>query len=122
MLHGLPVDLADLVAHVQRGLAVDHPAVHDAGHDAPAVLGHLERDAHRFVGVLLELHQTHTGHVLQFAVVDGIDVVHAAVQVGRDRGRRHPQRLVAVDLSCNYIVSVQKSLELEETEEKFVVS
>lgn len=43
------VDLADLVADVQRRLPVDHAAVHDARHDAPAVLRHFQRDALRRV-------------------------------------------------------------------------
>jgi len=45
VLHRLAVDLPYLVAHVQRGLAMNHPAVHNPGHNAPPVLGHLQRDA-----------------------------------------------------------------------------
>lgn len=45
MLHRLPIDLPDFVAHVQRGLSVYHAAVHDARHNAAPVLGHFKRDA-----------------------------------------------------------------------------
>lgn len=111
VLDRLSINLTYLVAHVKRRLAMDHSPVHDPGHNAPTVLGHLQGDTHRLVGVLLELHQSHARHVLQLSVVHSIDVVHTAVQVGGDRGWRHPQCLIAVHLSCNYIVSMQKSLQ-----------
>lgn len=113
MLDRLSIYLAYLIAHVQRSLTMDHSAVHDPCHNTATVLGHLQRDSHWLVRVLLELHQTDAGHVLQLSIVNGVDVVHAAVQVRRNRGRRHPQRLVAINLSCNHIVSMQKSLEAE---------
>lgn len=118
VLDWLPIDLAYLIANVQRRLPMNHSAVHDSRHNAPAIFGHLQRDAHRLVGVLLELHQADAGHVLQFTVVHGINVVHAAVQVRSHRGRRNSQRLIAVHLSSNYIVSMQKSLRIHGKRDK----
>lgn len=45
MLDRLAVDLAYLVAHVERGLPMDHAAVHDARDQAATVLGDFQRDA-----------------------------------------------------------------------------
>lgn len=88
VLDRLAVDLADLVAHVQRRLSMDHAAVHNPCHNTPAILCHLERDAHRFVRVLLELDQSHAGHVLQLAIVHRVDIV--TVEIRRNGWRRHP--------------------------------
>ena len=42
--NGHAVDLPDLVADVQRGLPVDHSAVHDTRHQTAAVVTHLQCD------------------------------------------------------------------------------
>ncbi len=49
------VDLLDLVAHVQRALAMYHATDEYARNETPALLAHLERDAHGLLGVLLKL-------------------------------------------------------------------
>ena len=61
--HVESVDLAYLVADVQRALAVYHAADENARHYAAIVLAHLERDAHRLVARLLKLHQANARYV-----------------------------------------------------------
>ncbi len=57
------VDLFDLVADVQRSLPMDHAADEYARHETPALVAHLERDAHGLVGVLLKLNEAYACHV-----------------------------------------------------------
>ena len=40
-----PVDLADLIADMQRCLSVDHTAMHDPRHDAASIFRHLQSDS-----------------------------------------------------------------------------
>lgn len=132
MLHRLPIDFAYLVAHMQRGLSVYHAAVHDACHNAASILGHFQRDAlrmqqkagqfskakgkpllfvtyHRLVGILLELHKTHTCHMLQLTALDIVQLV--AIEI-RHHGRRcDTQRLLAIDIPCDNVVCVQQRLQ-----------
>lgn len=42
VLNGLAIYLSDFVSDVERRLSMYHSAVHDAGHDASPVLGHLQ--------------------------------------------------------------------------------
>lgn len=43
--HGHAVNLANLIADVERCLPMNHASMHDARHDAASVFRHLERDA-----------------------------------------------------------------------------
>ena len=89
---------------------MNHSSVHDPAHDALPVLTQLEGDAHRLVGVPLELNQPDPGYVLDLghAVAVGAvqapsqaAVVHKRGQAGSNgacRRRGHPNRILPVDL------------------------
>jgi len=69
ILHGLTVYLAYLVANVQSRLSMDHAAVHDSRDDTSAVLSHFQGDAHRLVGIFLELNKSDARDMLKLAAV-----------------------------------------------------
>lgn len=63
---------------------------------------------HRFIGVLLELHKTHSCHMLQLAALDIVQFI--AIEV-RHHGRRcDAQRLLTIDIPCDNVVCVQQRL------------
>jgi hypothetical protein len=67
---------------------------------------------HRFVRVLLELHESDPSHVLHLDIAIGTLEVVSAVEV-RHQGRRcDPHGVFAVDFVRNYIVGLQQRLEI----------
>lgn len=90
---------------------MNHTAVHDSRDNTSTVFSHFQGDAHRFVGVLLELNESYARDVLQLATVIGhvIDLI-AAVEVRLERWRCDAERLLAVDFSRDHVMCVQQSL------------
>lgn len=65
---------------------------------------------HRFVGVLLELNQTHSGDVFHIDVTVGSFDVVAAVQVWHYGRGRHADGILPVHFVSDHIVSLQQRL------------
>lgn len=68
---------------------------------------------HRFVSVLLELHQAYSSHVLQVHVSVGA-LGRFSVQVGRGGRGRDPQSLVTVHLMGHHVMGLEQGLEAGE--------
>lgn len=90
---------------------MNHASVHDSSDDTSAVLSHFQRDAHRFIGVFLELHKSYARDMLKLSTVICyvVDLI-ATVEIGRDGWGRDAQCFFTIDLSCDHVVRVQQSL------------